>query len=269
MKLILKKIPQARVDAAQLTPQFCHEQSVKTLAACMLKTSQGQVALGELFDIKEDSSAVLVLDGDFEKFDYLGAQMTTGHIVVHGSVGDYAGATLSGGQLDIHGNAGSYSACAMSGGTLVIDGDVQDRTGGARRGAVCGMLGGSVVVLGRAGDRTGDSMRRGLIVVRGNNGDYCASKMKAGTIVILGTNGNHTSYGMKRGTVLLNTSEVELGDTFVRQPGSYNMEFLVLVFKHIRSLSSQLQSLPIQKLVCRQIGDLAVGGKGEILTSTA
>lgn len=266
MKLTLKEIPQARVDASQLTPRFCHKQSVKTLAACMLKTSQGEMALGELFDIKDDPSEILVLDGNFEKFDYLGAQMTTGHIVVHGSVGDYAGATLSGGQLDIHGNAGSYSACAMSGGTIVIDGNARDRTGGARRGAVCGMLGGNVVVLGHAGDRTGDSMRRGLIVVRGDNGDYCASKMKAGTIVILGTNGNHTGYGMKRGTVLLNTSEVQFGDTFVKQPGSYNMEFLVLVFKHIYRLSTQLQSLPMQKLVCRWIGDLAVGGKGEILT---
>lgn len=266
MKLTLKAEPQTRIDASPLTVQLCSELSEKALAAQTFKTIQGEVALGDLFKIEKDSSPTLTISGDCQKFDYLGAQMSEGHIIVDGSAGDYSGALMTGGQLDINGNVGSYAACAMSNGTIIVTGDAGDRTGGASSGAVCGMAGGNIIILGNAGNRTGDLMRRGLIVVRGNNGEYCASKMRAGTIVIFGRNGNHVAYGMKRGTVFLNNTDIQLGETFVKQPGSYSMEFLVLVFKHICKLSTKLQSLPMQKLVRRHIGDLAVGGKGEILT---
>ena len=155
----------------------------------------------------------------------------------------------------------------MSGGTVIVAGNAGDATGGASIGAVQGMSGGTVLVLSDAGDRTANLMRRGIVVVRGNNGDYAAADMKAGNLVVLKKNGSHCAYGMRRGTVLLGESSnsENLGDTFISQPSNYNMDFLILLYKHITLLSPTLQSLPRKKLIKRYIGDLAVGGKGEIL----
>ena len=159
----------------------------------------------------------------------------------------------------------------MAGGTVIIEGNAGDATGGASIGAVQGMAGGTVLVLGNAGDRTANLMRRGLVVVRGNNGNYGAAHMKAGNLVVLKQNGSHCAYGMQRGTVLLSdaSSTEKLGSTFINQPYNYNMDFLILLYKHIGHLAPMLQNLPRKKLIRRYIGDLAAGGKGEVLVPYA
>ena len=267
MKLILKSSPAYRINAAALTPEYCNDISVKQLAQQTLPSSGGDIAIGDLFKIEKDSSKSLFISGACEQFDYIGAKMTDNQIKVEGSVGDYAGATMSGGQLEITGDVGHHTACDMSAGTVIVEGNAGDATGGASIGAVQGMSGGTVLVLGNAGDRTANLMRRGLVVVRGNNGDYAAANMKAGNLVVLKKNGNRCAYGMHRGTVLLSDPSCaeNLGDTFISQPSNYNMDFLMLLYKHIAQLSPTLQRLPRRKLIKRYIGDLAVAGKGEVL----
>ena len=260
-----------RINASTLTPEYCHSISEKQLAKKTLPSSRGEIVIGDLFKIEKDSSESLLISGDCEQFDYIGAELHDNQIKVEGSVGDYAGATMRGGQLEITGNVGHYTACSMSGGTLIVDGDAGNSTGGASIGAVQGMCGGSVLISGNAGDRTANLMRRGLVVVCRNNGDYAAASMKAGNLVVLKKNGTHCAYGMQRGTVLLSdASDAEhLGDTFISQPYNYNMDFLILLYKHIGTLSPALQNLPRKKLIRRYIGDLAVSGKGEVLVPYA
>ena len=271
MKLTLKSAVTVRLNAAILTPEYCRTLSVKQLANKTLASSDGEIAIGDLFKIEKDSSKSLLISGDCVQFDYIGAKMQADQIKVEGSVGDYAAAAMRGGRLEITGNAGHYTACGMSGGTVIVAGNVGNATGGASIGAVQGMCGGSVLVLGNAGDRTANLMRRGLVVVCRDNGDYGAADMKAGNLVVLKKNGNHCAYGMHRGTVLLNdASDAEnLGDTFIAQPYNYNMDFLILLYKHIAQLSPTLQNLPRKKLIQRYIGDLAVAGKGEVLVPYA
>lgn len=271
MKLNLKSSVTARIDATMLTPEYCHSLSEKQLTKKTLPSSQGEIAIGDLFKIEKDSSESLLISGDCEQFDYIGAKLHDNQIKVEGSVGDYAAATMRGGRLEIIGDAGHYTACGMSSGTVIIEGDAGNATGGASIGAVQGMRGGSVLVLGDAGDRTANLMRRGLVVVRGNNGNYAAANMKAGNLVVLKKNGNYCAYGMQRGSILLgNASYAEnLGDTFINQPYNYNMDFLILLYKHMEQLSPTLQNLPRKKLIRRYIGDLAVGGKGEVLVPYA
>ena len=271
MRLLLKSSPLARINATILTPEYCCEISPKQLAKQTLASSEGEIAIGDLFKIEQDSSKSLLISGDCKQFDYIGAKMTTSQIKVEGAVGDYAAATMAGGQLEITGDVGHYTACSMSAGAVIIDGNAGEGTGGASIGAVKGMSGGTVLVLGNAGDRTANLMRRGLVVVRGNNGDYAAAGMKAGNLVVLKKNGKRCAYGMHRGTVLLNDTDSaqNLSDTFINQPYSYNMDFLMLLYKHIAQLSPTLQSLPRKKLIKRYIGDLAVAGKGEVLVPYA
>ena len=260
-----------RLNADLLTPEYCCDLSEKQLANKTLTSSDGDIAIGDLFKIEKDSSKSLLISGDCEQFDYIGAKLHDGELKVEGSVGDYAAADMRGGRLEVTGNVGHYTACGMSGGTVIVGADSGDATGGASIGAVQGMSGGSVLVLGNAGDRTANLMRRGLVVVRGNNGDYAAANMKAGNLVVLKRNGNHCAYGMHRGTVLLSdASDAEnLGDTFINQPYNYNMDFLILLYKYIEQLSPALQNLPRKKLIRRYIGDLAVAGKGEVLVPYA
>ena len=271
MRLTLISSPTMRINAECLTPEYCNKLSKKQLARQTLPSSEGEIAIGDLFKIEEDSSKSLLISGNCEQFDYIGAKVKESQLKVEGSVGDYAAATLSGGQLEITGDVGHYAACGMSGGTVIIEGNAGDATGGASIGAVQGMSGGTVLVLGDAGDRTANLMRRGLVVVRGNNGNYGAAHMKAGNLVVLKQNGNHCAYGMQRGTVLLNdaSSTEKLGNTFISQPYNYNMDFLILLYKHISQLAPTLQNLPRKKLIQRYIGDLAVGGKGEVLVPYA
>ena len=271
MRLTLTSSPTMRINAEMLTPDHCNSLSAQQLAKQTLPSSAGEVAIGDLFDIEEDSSKSLLISGDCQQFDYLGAKMKENQLKIEGSVGDYAAANLGGGQLEITGDVGHYTACNMSSGTVIVEGSAGDATGGASIGAVQGMSGGTVIIMGNAGDRTANLMRRGLVVVRGNNGDYGAAHMKAGNLVVLKQNGSHCAYGMHRGTVLLNdaSSTEKLGDTFISQPYNYNMDFLILLYKHIGQLAPALQKLPRKKLIRRYIGDLAVGGKGEVLVPYA
>ena len=271
MRLTLTSSPTMRINAEKLTPDYCNSLSAEQLAKQTLPSSEGDIAVGDLFGIEEDSSKSLLISGDCTQFDYVGAKMKANQIKVEGSVGDYAAATLGGGQLEISGDSGHYTACGMSGGTVIVEGNAGDATGGASIGAVQGMSGGTVLIMGNAGDRTANLMRRGLIVVRGNNGDYGATHMKAGNLVVLKQNGSRCAYGMHRGTVLLGDASCAetLGDTFIGQPSNYNMDFLILLYKHIGQLMPALQNLPRKKLIRRYIGDLAVGGKGEVLVPYA
>jgi formylmethanofuran dehydrogenase subunit C len=106
-------------------------------------------------------------------------------------------------------------------------------------------------------------MRRGLLVVYGNTGDFTASRLVAGTIAIGGTPGAHPAFGMRRGTLVLAQRRVELAPTFV--PTSHDFAVIWrLLARQIAALGGPFETLAT-KMPQRQVGDLAVDGKGEVL----
>ncbi len=247
-----------------ITPQQCLT-SAKTVLKIMLKTTSGIYRLGELFDITLGEPDKLMLINSCEQLDYVGAQMSSGEMVVEGNAGDYFAYKLSGGNLRLNGNAGNYLASAMRNGRLDIYGNVGDYAGAPQAGRMQGQCGGTVIIHGNAGKRLGDRMRRGMMIVSGEVDEYCASRMIAGSIVVLGEIGAHFGIGMRRGSLIvagnINFSEVD----YFSEPIEQEIVFMALMLRHIQTLDSAFESIPLEYQIQRCVGDLTVGGLGEIL----
>lgn len=264
--LTLKEPPAQRVDLSPLTAGHLTGKAVEDVAAIELATGNRKVRLDSLFAISGTFVSELEIRGSCDRLDYIAAGMTHGRIVVEGDAGAYLGAGMSGGSLVVHGSVGAYAATGMHGGRIHVYGGAGDFLAGARPGERHGMQGGLVLVDGDAGDRLGDRMRRGMVLIEGNAGDYCASRMVAGTIAVWGTVGKLPGLAMRRGTLLLQRPSSPLPPTF-NDCGEYPLNFLTLLVRSWRTLRSKYYSkLPDSGLrVRRYMGDVANGGRGEIL----
>lgn len=262
LTLTLKTALQQRLDVSALTPDRLAGKNTTEIAALTLPYGKQQLRVDAAFDLQGDDASQIVFANGSDKLDYIGQQMQSGSITVHGTAGAYAGFQLRGGTLNIHGNAGVYAASGISGGLLHIHGDAGDFLAAAIPGDRKGMKGGIVIVTGNAGDRVGDQMRRGILLIEGNAGSYCAARMLAGTIGVLGTVGDHVGYGMRRGTLLL-TRKPAMHAT-LQDCGTHTLPFLSLMFKSFGVLPSKFAALNSNR-VQRYAGDIANDGKGEIL----
>lgn len=263
-KLTLKSAPTLRVDARSLSPTTLGELDAAGVGALALWHGNESVALGDCFDIAAHADGELLLEGELSKFDRIGWQLGAGSIRIDGSVGDYLGAGMSGGAIVAHGSAGHLAACEMSGGRLEVAGDVGDHAAGALPGSMDGMRGGTLVVRGDAGERFGDRMRRGSAVVFGNAGDFAASRMVAGTIAIAGALGAHPGYGMRRGTLLALGARPAIPPCFVGNSVHIGV-FWQLLARDLAQHGGPFAALPKRAPPQRYLGDLAAGGKGELL----
>jgi formylmethanofuran dehydrogenase subunit C len=209
----------------------------------------GQVALGDLFEITGNPDARIRFTGDLQSVDRVGAGLNDGQVTIEGSVGIEAG-------------------LGMSGGALVIEGDAGERAGAAPLGHKRGMAGGELIVQGSAGPEAGAYMRRGLLAIARFAGDRTGLGMIAGTIIVFGRAGSDTGLWSKRGSV------VALGD--ITPPATYSYACTYQP-PHLRLTLTRLRDhfrLPVRRrhltgLYSRYSGDLAELGKGEILVWTA
>jgi formylmethanofuran dehydrogenase subunit C len=267
--LTSREAPRQAVDASPLLPELLVGLTERAIAVLPLQIGNRQVALGELFEIAMGDSETLVLRGATGRLDRVGQGMTRGAIRIEGDAGAYLGHAMRGGEVFATGSADLFAGGAMLGGTLRIGGDAGDFLGGALPGERAGMTGGAVLVGGRAGDRAGDAVRRGLILVQGHAGDFAASRMIAGTLVVLGRCGADPGYGMKRGTLLLGAEPDRRLATF-NDNGRHELPWLKLLASHCARLgwSGRLPGADGARLR-RLSGDLANGGKGEILIDEA
>lgn len=185
LTLTLRAQPPARVLAGELTPERLRGCNTSAIAGLGLRCGGESMAVGDLFEVSGAATEAerLVLAGDLREFDWIGARMSRGEIVVNGDVGSWAGAEMSGGVLRILGNAGA-------------------RLGAAYPGARAGMSGGEIVVSGAAGEETGAGMRRGLVAVGGQTGAGAGLRMLAGTVIALGGIGPEAGLGNKRGSLV-------------------------------------------------------------------
>jgi formylmethanofuran dehydrogenase subunit C len=266
--------PGFRVDASALLPASLAAMSHAEIERIVLPAGNDTCRVGDLFDVsrREDAAgsaaphddATLVIEHAAPWLDRVGARMTQGHLVVHGSTGDYSGFQMAGGVLDIDGNAGHGTACEMRGGRLTVHGHSGDFAAGAQAGNMEGMSGGTLTIHGNTGARLADRMRRGLVLVGGNAGDFAASRLVAGTIGIAGQLGAHYAYGMRRGTLLLTRRPMQLPPTFTEGGRGFDVFWALLV----RSLAGEIAPFSqwrTASLPARYTGDLAVDGRGEIL----
>lgn len=251
-----------RIDMSGVLPETLAGKSTSEIAATMLLLDGHPIALGELFAVAPGSGDTLVIQGDARHLDYLGKDMTVGVLRVEGSAGHYAGQGLRGGELVIAGNCGDFAANGMRGGLLRIHGNAGDWLGAALIGDRAGMAGGVVAVAGDAGDRLGDRMRRGLILVRGRAGDACGARMLAGTLVIAEGCAGAPGFGLRRGSLILGKAPESLSATF-NDSGVVELSWLNLLRRHADAFLPGV--VPETSRARRHMGDLAFGGKGEVL----
>lgn len=262
LTLTLKIESRQRIDLSPLTPDNLADKSVADIAALTLYSGNQKLRVDAVFDISGEDASNIVFNNSSAKLDYIGRDMKSGRITVHGDAGSYLGLAMRKGAIVVHGNTDAFTASGLAGGLIHIHGNVGDFLGGALAGDKKGMKGGTVIITGNAGDRVGDQMRRGTILIEGNAGSYCASRMLAGTIGVLGSVGDFVGYGIRRGTVLL-TQPPSLHST-LQDCGSHTLPFLSLMFKSFNALPTQFAKLNTSR-VQRYAGDIANDGKGEIL----
>lgn len=263
--LSLKSRPAQRIDLSPLTATPLAGRSLAEIASIEVGSGNRSLKLGEVFTLSGEPGAEIEIRNSCDQLDRIGAALAEGRLTIKGDAGAYLGARMSGGTIVAEGNAGAWAGTGMTAGLIRIAGNAGDFLAAAIPGDHQGMKGGTIVVTGNAGDRAGDRMRRGSVLIEGNAGDYCASRMVAGTLAVWGQVGKFPGLAMRRGTLLLRQSPPELLPTF-NDCGEYPLNYLTLLARSWRKLPGKFATLPDSGFrVRRFMGDLANGGRGEIL----
>jgi formylmethanofuran dehydrogenase subunit C len=282
LELTLKGPLHEPIDGSALTPERLAAIPLPDLMSLPLAMPGARhVQLDELFWVQcpVGPSDMMVIRGDCRSIDRLGYGMTGGTLVIDGDGGDRVGSCMRGGLILVAGNAGDEVCSGLRGGTVAIAGNCGDRLGAPLPGERSGIRGGDVIVAGSVGARACQRMRRGTVWIAGDVGDYLAPHMIAGTILVLGKASSHWGMGMRRGSLVF--ASAPMGETGASlSPGrSLELSFLPLVWNHLRALQDAIGSacaslqkprwrslaVPSTRWVERQIGDRAIGGRGEIL----
>jgi formylmethanofuran dehydrogenase subunit C len=258
-----KQPPALRIDLRGVTPAALAALSVADVERIPVGHGNQLAPLAEFFHVAARDDDALVFAADLQRFDRVGWQMNGGKLIVEGSVGNYAGACMSAGELAVKGDAGALAACEMAGGALTVAGNAGDFAASTLPGSMEGMRGGTLIVRGNAGARFGDRMRRGSALIFGNAGDFLASRMVAGTIALGGAAGAHAGYGMRRGSVVFAGPAPAHSPTFVPAIADAAV-FWQLLSRNLAQHGGAFADLP-QRRIERRLGDLADGGKGELI----
>lgn len=265
LTLTLRRRPAQEVDLGRLTPDGLQAMGRAAVEQIKLTCGNRSLRLHELFEVQGEDTSVIHIRRACDKLYGIGMAMSFGSISVQGRAGDDVGRNMRGGTIAVRGSAGHGTGRGMRGGYIEIQANTGDFLGGAEAGALEGMSEGVIIVSGDAGACVGDRMRRGIIYVRGKSGDYCGSRMKGGTILVLGQSGCYPGIGMRRGTIVFARKPAGISATF-NSCGVLKMEFLRLLF---RQLSNSYRKLALLRNIGpeaeRFSGDLALGGKGELL----
>ena len=264
VRLRLRQPPGLRLDLRGIVPAALAGLDDAAIERLPLAQGREALPLAEFFDVSVDGDGdTLTFEGDLSRCDRIGWRLAGGRIVVNGAAGDHAGAGMTAGELHIHGSAGLLAACEMAGGQLIVDGNVGDFAASAQPGSLDGMRGGTLIVRGNAGDRFGDRMRRGTVLVFGDAGDFFASRLVAGSIALGGRAGAHVGYGMRRGSLVFAGTAPAVAATFVPAIAEAPVIWQLLA-RDLARHGGPFAGLPSRR-VQRHLGDLAAGGKGELI----
>lgn len=265
LTLTLKDKSVGALDLSVLTPAALSGMKPTAMRRLRLPVGTRTMAVGDLFEISGDDAGTLRLAGLHGACHRIGRGMREGRIEVKGQVGDELGREMRGGEIRVSGHAGSGAGMGMLGGYLQIDGSAGDALGGMTPGATRGMNGGVLVVGGNVGARCGERMRRGLVVVGGDAGEYLGDRMLAGTIAVFGRSAAHAGFGMRRGTLLLAHAPSH-SDPAYRDCGEFELGILTIMREYLAGFHpAHAKRLAMFSRARRLSGDMAYGGKGEIL----
>ncbi len=251
------------LEAEAITPDRLAGLSEAEVAGLPVQYGNEKASLGDFFRVTGTGNGDVRLEGDLARVKLIGAGMTTGRIVVDGSVGMHVGAGMRGGEIVVEGNAGDWAGAEMLGGRLQIKGNAGHMVGSGYRGSTLGMQGGEIIVHGQAGNEIGGAMRRGLIAIGDDCGDFTGVNMLAGTIIVLGRLGWRPGAGMKRGSII-SMHDAPLLPTFT-YACTYHATFLRLYLLHLRSLGLPVEETHLNGRYRRWSGDSVELNRGEIL----
>jgi formylmethanofuran dehydrogenase subunit C len=263
LTLTLHTPPAVPVEADILSPARLAGLSALETAKLTVVHGNQAAQVGDFFTVDGALDGEIHLTGDLSRIKQIGAGMTEGRMVIHGSVGMHLGAAMSGGEIVVEGNAGDWVAPEMTGGRIVIKGDAGHLVGAAYRGSPVGIRGGEIIIHGNAGNEIGSGMRRGLIAIGGDSGDFTGVNLLAGTIVVLGQLGWRTGAGMRRGTIV-SMHPAEMLPTF-SYACTYRPVFLRLYLPYLRRLGLPIADAQLQGSYQRWCGDAIELNRGEVL----
>lgn len=263
LTLTLRQAPHRPLDLSALTPSALAGRAAYEIESISLGADAGAPKVGDVFTLSGTAGDTLAISGGSSNFDYVGAGLDSGTLILEGAAGNYAGSAMKGGRLDIRGDAGAYLATRLSGGLVTVKGSAGDFIGGTRPGDRFGMVGGIVVVDGNVGERAGERMRRGTIITRGTFGPAAGSRMVGGTLWTEKGFGANPGPLLRRGTLIGPAVERFL-PTF-SDCGMHDLNVLKILNKFIADALGPMAPRPIPEKVRRYAGDLATIGKGEIL----
>lgn len=263
LNLTLHTTPDVPVEAAIINPERFNGLDEMAIANLNLQHGNQTVEIGDFFKVSGKASEELHLEGDLSRVKHLGANMSSGKIIVHGNVGQHLGAGMSGGEIEIEGDANDWVGPEMTGGRITIKGNAGHLIGSAYRGSLSGIQGGEIIIHGNVRNELGNAMRNGLIVVGGNAGDFTGVNMLAGTIIVLGEMGIRTGAGMKRGSII-SMQAAEMLHTF-SYSCLYQPDYLRLYLNYISQLGLDIDKKYITGKYQRWCGDAIELNRGEIL----
>ncbi|MDX6751935.1 formylmethanofuran dehydrogenase subunit C [Geminicoccaceae bacterium 1502E] len=256
------------VDMAPVLPGLLTGLGTHEIARLELQCGNRRIKLGELFEVTAGDPQRLVIRDTCPALERIGAGMESGAIAVEGDAGALLGHGMKGGSIAVAGAAGPFAGSEMSGGVIRVEGDAAGFVGAAQAGGRFGMTGGAILVGGDLGDRAGDRMRRGLIL-GDSAGLHTGSRMIGGTILVRGPCGALPGIAMKRGTLILGGGggggEGDAAPATFADNGVHELGWLALLERHLAELG--LRGMLSSRRVRRLTGDLAAGGKGEILVA--
>jgi formylmethanofuran dehydrogenase subunit C len=258
------------IEADCITPDRLRGLSRTEIAKLPCLFGNRERPLDDFFDISgEATDGEIVLNGACRNVKWVGAEMATGRITIHGSIGMHLGSEMTGGEIIVHGDAGDWVGAEMIGGKIHVHGSAGHLVGAGYRGSRLGMRGGTILIDGDVKNELGAIMRRGLIAVGGRTGDYAGVSMIAGSIFVFGETGIRVGAGMKRGTIGLFDGSDRLGDNVLLPTFSYSCtyapEFLPIYVRQLAAWGLPIGEPDRYRVVERYNGDLVSLGKGEIL----
>ncbi|MCS7168572.1 MAG: formylmethanofuran dehydrogenase subunit C [Gemmatales bacterium] len=288
LRLSMRREPVVPLEAECVRPDVLCPLSVAQIETLTVWHGNREEKLGEFFAVQgSGDSGEVHVEGVLSKVKWLGAQMSGGRLVIHGSAGMHVGAQMRGGSIEVYGDVGDWLGAEMRGGKIHVHGNAGHLVGSAYRGSRAGMRGGVILVEGSAGFEVGHGLRRGLIVIGGDVGDFCGVNVIAGTICVFGRVGWRVGAAMKRGSVVLVHSESGFQPLpTYRKDSLVELVWLRLLARQLcqwgfvpRALSSMTQGTPTEQETgepilsaswgeqryWRYCGDFAELGKGEIL----
>lgn len=254
------------VEIEGMTPDWACDKSLAEIERFEIFHGNRKIPFGEMFRVSGDAGDKhFEFEGDLSGVHWIGAQMHSGRIDVHGPAGRHVGSEMIGGEIHVHGDARGWAGAEMHGGLIHVHGNAGHLLGAAYRGSARGMTGGTILVDGNAGNEIGLTMRRGLIAVAGSTGDVIGFNMIAGTILAFGECGIRPGAGMRRGMIgLLGPNPPLLLPSF-RFTCTHKPQIMCMLLREVRAKGLQFDDSLLSAAFDFHCGDLVSVGRGEIV----